>query len=96
MSVVRARLGDTRTIDPPPGPGFTGAAALDAQGKLTGMVTLKPALVAGTGAPPQAALMSVETVRNFLDAQNIAPAANGVTGADAARAAIVRVICVRK
>lgn len=94
VSVARARLSDAR-IEPAPGPGFTGAAALDAQGKVTGMVTLKPALVAGTGAGPQAALLPVETIRNFLDAQNVAPAASAVTG-DAAKASIVRVICVRK
>jgi hypothetical protein len=94
VSVARARLTDAR-IEPAPGPGFTGAAALDAQGRLTGMVTLKPALVAGTGAGPQAALLPVETIRNFLDAQNVAPAASALTG-EAAKAAIVRVICVRK
>ena len=94
VSVARARLTDAR-IEPAPGPGFTGAAALDAQGRLTGMVTLKPALVAGTGAGPQATLLPVETIRNFLDAQNVAPAASALTG-EAAKAAIVRVICVRK
>ena len=94
VSVARARLTDAR-IEPVPGPGFTGAAALDAQGRLTGMVTLKPALVAGTGAGPQATLLPVETIRNFLDSQNVAPAASALTG-DAAKAAIVRVICVRK
>jgi hypothetical protein len=95
VSVMRARLTDAR-IEPAPGPGFTGAAALDAQGRLTGLVTLKPALVAGTGAGPQAALTPVETIRNFLDAQNIAPAAAAVSGVEPAKAAIVRVICVRK
>lgn len=94
VSVVRARLTDAR-IEPPPGSGFTGAAVLDAQGKVTGMVTLKAALVAGAGAGPQAALLPVETIRNFLDAQNIAPAASAVTGDDA-KGSIVRVICVRK
>jgi S1-C subfamily serine protease len=94
VSAAPARLIETR-IEPPPGPGFTGAAVLDAQGKVTGMVTLKAALVAGTGAGPQAALMPVETIRNFLDAQNVAPAATAVTG-EAAKASIVRVICVRK
>ena len=94
VSVTRARLADAR-IEPAPPAGFTGAAALDPQGKVTGMGTLKPALVAGSGAGPQAALTPVETIRNFLDAQNIAPAASAVTG-EAAKASIVRVICVRK
>ncbi len=97
VSMTRARLTDERTIDPMPGAGFTGAAALDAQGKLTGMVTLKPALIAATGpAGPQATLTPVETIRNFLDAQNVAPASYATPGVDAAKAAIVRVICVRK
>jgi hypothetical protein len=94
VSVTRARLNDGR-IEPQPAPGLTGAAALDPQGKVTGMVTLKPAVVAGAPAAPQAALTPVETIRNFLDAQNVAPAPSAVTG-DAAKASIVRVICVRK
>jgi hypothetical protein len=96
VSVARARLSETRAVEPMPGPGFSGAAALDPQGRLTGMVTLKPALVAGTGAGPQAALLPVETIRNFLDAHNVAPAAAAVPGVEAAKASIVRVICVRK
>ena len=97
VSVTRARVTDAGSIDPTPGPGFTGAAALDAQGKLTGMVTLKAALVAATTpASPQAALMPVETIRNFLDAQNVPPASYATPGVEAAKAAIVRVICVRK
>ena len=95
VSVARARVNETR-VEPPPGPGFTGAAALDPQGRLTGMVTLKPALVAGSGAGPQAALLPVETIRNFLDAQNVAPAVGAAPGVDAAKGAVVRVICVRK
>lgn len=95
VSVARAALTEGR-IEPAPAAGFTGAAALDAAGRLTGMVTRKPALVAGTGAGPQATLLPVETIRNFLDAQNVAPAAGATPGADAAKAAVVRVICVRK
>jgi hypothetical protein len=96
VSVARARLSDMRAIEPMPGPGFTGAAALDTQGRLTGMVALKLALVAGTGAGPQATLMPIETIRNFLDAQNVAPAASAVPGVEATKGSIVRVICVRK
>jgi len=44
--------------------------------------------------PP--ALAPVEAIRNFLDANNVAPAAAAVTGADAAKGSVVRVICVRK
>ena len=87
---------EMRTIDPMPGPGFTGAAALDAQGRLAGMVTLKPAVVAGASAGMSAALTPVEAIRNFLDANNVPPAARAVAGGDAAKGAVVRVICVRR
>jgi len=97
VTAIGARLTESSNIDPMPPVGFTGAAALDAQGKLAGMITLKPALIATTGvAGPQAALTPVEAIRNFLDAQNVKPAASTVQGPDAAKAAIVRVICVRK
>jgi hypothetical protein len=45
---------------------------------------------------PGATLTPVEVVRNFLDAQNAAPATSAVSGTDAAKASVVRVICVRK
>jgi hypothetical protein len=35
-------------------------------------------------------------VRNFLDAQNVAPAPGAVAGVEAAKGSIVRAICVRK
>jgi hypothetical protein len=97
VSTVSARLnGDT--ILPAPPPGFDGAAALDAQGRLLGMVQFKDAVVANAGAAAAAAsatLATAETVRKFLAAQSVTPASGG-TGADAAKAAVVRVICVRK
>jgi hypothetical protein len=37
----------------------------------------------------------VATIRRFLDAQYVTPA-TGPAGADAAKAALVRVICVRR
>ena len=40
-------------------------------------------------------VVPVETLRKFLEAQSVTPA-TGRTGADAAKAAVVRVICVRK
>jgi hypothetical protein len=41
-------------------------------------------------------LVPAPTIRTFLEAQRLAPAAAGRLGADAARASLVRVICVRK
>jgi peptidoglycan hydrolase-like protein with peptidoglycan-binding domain len=98
VSTVAARL-NGNTILPAPPPGFDGAAALDAQGRLLGMVQFRDAVVANAGAAAaataSATLASTETLRKFLEAQSVAPA-NGGTGADAAKAAVVRVICVRK
>ena len=95
VSTVAARLnGDT--ILPAPPPGFDGAAAIDAQGRVFGMVELKNGAVAGSAASPgSATVVPVETLRKFLDAQYVTPA-TGRVGTDAAKAAVVRVICVRK
>jgi peptidoglycan hydrolase-like protein with peptidoglycan-binding domain len=97
VSTVAAHLnGDT--ILPAPPPGFDGAAAIDAQGRLFGMVQLKDTVVANAGsaaAPASATVVPVTTLRKFLDGQNVTPA-SGHAGTDAAKAALVRVICVRK
>jgi len=98
VSAVKARLSDALALEPAPALGFAGAAALDAQGRLAGMAVLNIPVVAGTAPAPSAtaALAPVEAIRNFLDANNVAPAAGSVAGADAAKASVVRVICVRK
>jgi hypothetical protein len=93
-SSMPARL-TAQGVEPAPKLGFSGAAVVDARGRLAGMVDLRPPVVAGSGgaAGQGAALVPVETIRAFLQAQHIAPAA-------AANAAInqcgLRVICVRK
>jgi Putative peptidoglycan binding domain len=84
-------------LSPPPVAGFSGAAALDENGKFAGIALLKPVLVATAGpttVPPatQAVLVQADMVRAFLRE-------NEVTAAGAssdAKAALVRVICVRK
>jgi len=82
-------------LSPAPAIGFSGAAALDTDGKFAGIALLKPAVVAGppNAAPAaQAVLVPADTVREFLKA-------NGVTaegGSSDAKASVVRVICVRK
>jgi hypothetical protein len=98
VSTVKARLSNALALEPAPALGFAGAAVLDAQGRLAGMAVLNIPVVAGTAPAPSAtaALAPVEAIRNFLDANNVAPAAGGVAGADAAKASVVRVICVRK
>jgi trypsin-like peptidase len=83
-----------QAIEPAPRPGFSGAAALDARGRLVGVVDLKPAVVAGGGAAGQAAtLVPVEPIRALLRSQRIAPA---VAGAAMTDQSVLRVICVRK
>jgi hypothetical protein len=92
VSAAKARVSDTLALEPAPALGFDGAAALDAQGKLAGIAALK------VGTPPvmTAALTPIEAVRAFLDAQNVAPASAAVSGPEASKASVVRVICVRK
>ncbi len=82
-------------IEPAPKLGFSGAAAVDAQGRLAGMVDLKPPVVAGAGsAGQQATLVPVETIRTFLQAHGITLGA--AAGHAAVEQSVVRVICVRK
>jgi peptidoglycan hydrolase-like protein with peptidoglycan-binding domain len=98
ISTVPAKLrGDA--LEPAPQPGFSGAAALDPQGRLVGMVGLKTPVTANAGAAgaqPQAALVPAPIIRAFLQAQKLAPVAAGRGGLDATKASLVRVICVRK
>src|SRR5580704_11518843 len=79
-------------LDPAPKLGFSGAAAVDPQGRFAGMVDLNSTAVAGAGAVSQATLIPVETLRAFLQAQNIALAA----GRSTIDQSVARVICVRK
>ena len=94
-SVTQLGSGGDLALSPAPALGFSGAAALDRDGKFAGIALLKPAVVAGpSNAAPTApaALVAADTVREFLKA-------NGVNAAGAssdAKAAVVRVICVRK
>jgi peptidoglycan hydrolase-like protein with peptidoglycan-binding domain len=96
ISTVAAKLRD-ETVEPPPQLGFSGSAVLDGQGRTVGLVALKSPMVAvAGGAPqPQATMLTSQSIRAFLEAQKLAPAA-GRAGLDAAKSAVVRVICVRK
>jgi len=87
--------GGDAALSPAPALGFSGAAALDADGRFAGLALLKPAMVAGpaTATPAaQAVLVPADTVQAFLKANDV-KAAGGSTDA---KAAVVRVICVRK
>jgi peptidoglycan hydrolase-like protein with peptidoglycan-binding domain len=94
-SVTAVGSGSDPALSPAPGSGFSGSAVLDADGKFAGIALLKPAVVAGpASAVPaaQAMLVSADTIREFLRAHDVK--ATG-TSTDA-KAAVVRVICVRR
>ncbi len=86
ISTARARL-SAAMLDPAPAQGFAGAPALDAQGRVLGVVSPHAA---------QAILIPSAAVRAFLAAHGVAPAASNDAGLDTAKGALVRVICVRK
>jgi peptidoglycan hydrolase-like protein with peptidoglycan-binding domain len=91
-SVTPVGAGSDLVLSPAPALGFSGAAALDTEGKFAGVALLKPVVVAGPANAASAALVPADTVRGFLSA-------NGVTatgGSADAKASVVRVICVRK
>jgi hypothetical protein len=84
---------NAETIEPSPAPGFSGAAAVDAQGRFAGIVELRSQPAAGSAAPSrQAVLVSAAAVRTFLSAHRITPAA----GSGAMDQSVLRVICVRR
>jgi peptidoglycan hydrolase-like protein with peptidoglycan-binding domain len=89
------QVGSGNDLAPAPGVGFSGAAAQDNDGKFAGIALLKPVVVAGPPNPApaaQAALVPADTVREFLNANGV----DAAGGSSDAKAAVVRVICVRK
>jgi peptidoglycan hydrolase-like protein with peptidoglycan-binding domain len=95
-SMAQTGAGNDVALSPAPVLGFSGAAALDADGKFAGIALLKPVLVAGppNAAPAaQAALVPADTLLDFLKANGVNAAGNGSPDA---KASVVRVICVRK
>jgi len=95
LTEIKARLADNNAIElrqPVPMAGFSGAAALDAQGQVLGMMEMRNFVLASTEptAPP-VRLIGAETIRTFLSEHNVPPASTGD-----ARSAVVRIICVRK
>lgn len=94
-SVAQVGGGSDVALSPAPALGFSGAAALDADGKFAGIALLKSAVVAGpptATAAAQAVLVPADTLREFLKANGV----NAAGGSTDAKAAVVRVICVRK
>ena len=94
-SVAQLGGGSDIALTPAPAAGFSGAPALDGDGRFAGIALLKPIQVAGpaNGAPTaQAALVRADVVRDFLKAHGVTAAG----GSNDAKASVVRVICVRK
>jgi peptidoglycan hydrolase-like protein with peptidoglycan-binding domain len=94
-SVTPIGGGGDLALSPPPAVGFSGAVALDSDGKFAGVALLKPVIVAGppnAGPAAQAVLVPANTVREFLKANGV----NAAGGSADAKASVVRVICVRK
>jgi len=88
--------GTMTTLNQTPVIGFSGAAALDKNGRFYGMVALKIPVVAGTApATPRATFVPADTIKNFIEANHVAPA-SGQPGVENCKASVVRVICVRK
>lgn len=96
-SVAARRSG--QAVEPPPRLGFAGAAAVDAQGRFTGMVDLRsPATAGGGSVLPLATIVPADAIRSFLAAQGVTPQTAAAPAADHAAMdkSVVRVICVRK
>jgi peptidoglycan hydrolase-like protein with peptidoglycan-binding domain len=93
-TVAQIGGGNDVALSPPPALGFSGAAAVDADGKFAGLALLKPVLVAGpaNATPAEATLVPADAVRDFLKANGV----NASGGSSDAKASVVRVICVRK
>jgi hypothetical protein len=94
-STMSAQLGDGNAIrlrDPMPLAGFSGAPALDAQGRVLGVMEMHGMqLASAQAASPPVRLVPAAAIRDFLAAHNVTPPSSGGGG----EAAIVRVICVR-
>ena len=94
-SVTSIGAGGDLALSPAPAIGFSGAVALDSDGKFAGVALLKPVVVAGpSNAAPaaQAVLVPADVVHEFLKANGV----KATGGSADAKASVVRVICVRK
>lgn len=95
VAATATAAGAETSLSPEPALGFSGAAAIDSEGKFAGIARLKPAVVAGpagTPLPSQALLVSADSVRDFLKAKGVAVA----SGSSDAKASVLRLVCVRK
>lgn len=95
VAATATASGAETSLSPEPALGFSGAAAIDSEGKFAGLARLKPAVVAGpagTPLPAQALLVPADAVRDFLKAKGVTIA----SGPSDAKASVLRLVCVRK
>jgi len=97
LTEIKARLASGSAIEPRqpvPMAGFSGAAALDAQGRLLGMMEMGNAVLASVeAAAPPVRLVGANTIAGFLDRHHVQAAQ---TQTAEAKASVVQIICVRK
>ena len=97
LTEIKARLASGSAIEPRqpvPMAGFSGAAALDAQGRLLGMMEMGNAVLASVeAAAPPVRLVGANTIAGFLDRHHVQEAQ---TQTAEAKASVVQIICVRK
>jgi hypothetical protein len=96
LSELKARLNGASAIElrqSVPVAGLTGAAAVDAEGRVLGMMETRSMVVASAEpAVPPVRLISAEIIRGFLAAHHVTEAPGG----NDAKASVVRIICVKK
>jgi peptidoglycan hydrolase-like protein with peptidoglycan-binding domain len=95
VAATATASGAETSLSPEPTLGFSGAAAIDGDGKFAGIARLKPAVVAGppgTPLPLQALLVPADAVRDFLKAKGV----TAVSSSSDAKASVLRLVCVRK
>jgi hypothetical protein len=96
LTEIKARLTNGDAIElrqSVPMAGFSGAAALDPQGRVLGLMQMRNFVLASVDpATPPVRLITADSIRAFLTANNVPPAEQ--TGD--AKASVVRIICVRK
>jgi hypothetical protein len=92
---IKAELTDGNALrlrEPMPVAGLSGAAALDPQGRVLGIMQMRNApLASAEPAAPPVRLVAAADIRDFLAANKVVPP----SGAGGGKAAVVRVICVR-
>lgn len=96
LAEIKGWLTDGNAIEPRqpvPMAGFSGAAALDAQGRFLGLMQMRNFVLASAEpAAPPVRLVNAAAIRAFLTAHEVAPAAAATADA---KASVVRIICVR-